>query len=178
MNALRLITASSAVLAASLLFACPAHAQDGGPVGNVTGGDVSGPGTDVGPAAQQQTDAKLAFAEAWNSAKAGGDPAAVVTAAKAFSDAVSLRPGELPDALRSASGVRAQVQKIAGPASTGVSAQAAATSNVLSWTVYAQEKNYWCGPATGRAILHESGYTTSAKTVFPSRKHISPGTLI
>ena len=118
--------------------------DDGVPIGNDTGGDVS-----VNPPADTlQARLKQRLANAYASAKRGTGSMAAYWALE----------GEYRETYGDGTSADAM-----GSSTTGASAQiATSSSRYLSVSWYQQQKSYYCGPASGYMLLHYRGNVYSA----------------
>lgn len=138
---------------ATLVATSPAAmAEQRGTDSSPTGGSVSGPGPEVPPSIQEQSDAKEAVARAYVAEKYGtGAPLDYSTALTSYRTAF---PGAT------------EARMTADVQSTVVNAAVTTTATSLKLNVahYGQVKNFYCGPAVGKMILKYMNEGVSALT--------------
>lgn len=131
-----------------VLSACPASADEtAAPDDDMSWAaiDVSGPGSQVPPEIEAQSTAKMQVAEAYVDALYGsGTTTDLQKAVDSYQDQYG---PSLPSSITS----------MAASRDASRASVAAATSKVLSVAHYAQTRNYYCGPASGRMILRYLG---------------------
>jgi hypothetical protein len=161
--------AAAIAVAMSAMVAGPAVAATAPIPGNQTGGDVSsGPIVRSADAAAQSAD-KAALAKAWNRSRVGTMQTSTTESAggeyETLLAAYNQRWGTDLAATSAGAGSNRINKTGSGDASLAMAATSASTSYesvelVINHT--GQSKDFYCGPASGRMILHYLGDTTSA----------------
>lgn len=111
--------------------------------GNVTGGDISGPGDETSPEMQAQNAAKSKMAEAYVRAKYHGG------SVESYEAAYRAYQAKYPKAMKGL-GAGDDFRK---PSARLDASSAKFASNRLGVNQEPQTKDYWCGPASGKVML-------------------------
>ncbi len=153
------------LVAVSMVFAGlagiqPAVAAEDDSDGNLTGADIAPPGFEVPDSVEQQSDLKMKLAEAYMNFKSGEVSDSQLRGAmdayqQSFSEKAKVKTSDFPAVLAALQGGRAGLDTFLAESSpAGTAARGPSYSGkILPMTHFGQNKNYYCGPATGKMIL-------------------------